>query len=515
MRTYRRFFYGIAIALIVTAGCEQPEDIVTPVSETELRFVSKPNQPQGIERLPSLPAGMIYELWVSRVQVFDTTVATNNLLSIARFHSFNSDTGHFILDANNRKIESFTLPDDLYKYKSIFVSVERVADNNPNRPANIMLMDNIRGFNDQVITLNFPLSDELWLAIVRFNMEGITDNLASANDGAGVWFANYRRVNHNIPDTTDIRHPSDPTKKIDTSLKEEIVPALGPNPGDTTNMDSLTRCYPYWFTNIRPETTYLDLGPESLLVGSGPFRHIYMAWDTLCRRDTTYPYMRTKINFTYITTPRPVSVDIFTQDAFGLPDYSRWGWKWEGWAVSPTVAQSAHGRITRPAWIDSTANTVWLPGASGGLLSTGTFSRIDRADDEDLFWLPAIRHIDTIRNTGGQIVDIDTLYKKPEFPGEDFLNTDSLQKYLGLTSVQLMPNATGNIGTVFITLEPLNRLTDSTNFPLIAFTATLPANRTAIADTNVSIPMFNKTSTPTGVDVGTGFPEIRMTFRRF
>ena len=51
-------FLILAVAVCIGwLGCTQPEDIVTPISSSEITLAA--------ERLPSLPDGMAYELWVA------------------------------------------------------------------------------------------------------------------------------------------------------------------------------------------------------------------------------------------------------------------------------------------------------------------------------------------------------------------------------------------------------------------------------------------------------------------
>jgi hypothetical protein len=176
--------------------------------------------------------------------------------------------------------------------------------------------------------------------------------------------------------------------------------------------------------------------------------------------------------------------DQFTQDSFAMPDYTAYGWKYKGWVVSPYVSQTNVGAITRPAWTANNINDSLMPGINGGLLTTGTFAKINGPDD------------------GNPYAQSSRL---PQFPGEDFILFPS-----GWNG--LVPNATGNSGTVFISLEPSNFVTDTTNFPLIAFTGKVPANRFQITGNQVIINMWNRTQV---TDPRIGFPRIRVDIKTF
>jgi hypothetical protein len=208
---------------------------------------------------------------------------------------------------------------------------------------------------------------------------------------------------------------------------------------------------------------------------------------------------------------RTLALDIFTQDQYGMPDVSAYGFHYKGWVVSPEVPVGA-GEFTPPGYRYKSPSKNWIPGDEGGLLTTGTFTKVDEADDGNPFTLPLIEGI----YNGGA----DTVMKWPNYPGEDFLDGNALSAATGgaVTSpVDLMPETVGNIGTVFITLEPDNLLDTTTNFPLLAFIGSLPSARSLIArpgfERPVQITMLNTTGTVPGSLLG-GFPEIRVSVER-
>jgi hypothetical protein len=110
---------------------------------------------------------------------------------------------------------------------------------------------------------------------------------------------------------------------------------------------------------------------------------------------------------------------------------------------------------------------------------------------------------------------LDTVYRVPNVPGEDFLDAAALSAATGgaiTTPVNLLAQGSG---TVFISIEPSNRLTDSTNFPLIAFARRLPnafnipTNNTTEGDGRVT--MDNLTHAVPGT---AGFPLVIARYQR-
>ncbi|MCH7691159.1 MAG: acyltransferase [candidate division Zixibacteria bacterium] len=76
----------------------------------------------------------------------------------------------------------------------------------------------------------------------------------------------------------------------------------------------------------------------------------------------------------------------------------------------------------------------------------------------------------------------------------------------------LVPLSNGNSGTVFISLEPTNFVTDTTNFPLIPFMSDVPSSKSVIDSSVVIINMLNRTQTN---DAFIGFPRIRVDIKTF
>ncbi len=466
----RRSVVVITFALILTAawivGCEQAEDILTPVGISTVYLEA--------ERLPTTPDGMVYELWA--VRWTSTDRSTKDTISLGRF-AYNFDDVHYLDDNRHVRPDSNAFPfaDDLlatvtdsrgrtfFKYTNILVSVETVTDPDPARPANIMLVDTVSTPTDDPIIMTFPMINDLWGATVRYDMETPSDGRTPSSDGYGVWFANYSQNTATVQDTIGYEFTIDTVYK-DFPGKDTVVEAV-------VNIDS-----------VRQETAAKVFGLDTVYQ-EVVLRHL------IRESDSTSPYLTTDVSETW-TTSGPVDsiqYDNFTQDKFNFPDYLDYGFHYKGWVVSPHISPTA-GAFTPPAWL-LFGNSLFdvFPGASGGLVTTGTFRWIDSADDGN----PYVQ--------GGKV---------PPFPGEDFLQNLPA----GVPSpLNLVPSGSAVNGTVFITLEPNDFVGQRTNFPLIAFVAPLPTSRSSV---EAPIQSFTLRGWMLSNDPYRGFPAVTVKLDR-
>jgi len=492
------FLIMILGILTVSWSCSQTDDITASKSLTNIWL--------SAERLPSLPPGMVYELWVAEKPVTDTAMATDELISFGRFSHINNDTINAFLEVDGTvraDSNKFVLNADLFDYSGIFVTVEELNDAQPERPGPIMLVEPVLGRPlDSVMRLNFPLDgdDGLWGAIARYSMEGVTDGQRWSNDGYGLWFSSYELINRNIPDTTAA------TWSYVIDSIDVIIDTLT---GDTLN----------WGEILEPRrdsvsfevvSWRIDFGLDSLTLDIDSFVHTGLITTQIFTVDSVPPFYFKDDEFEYTTIDRTVYLDVFSQDDFGLPDYSDWGWKWQGWIVSDYIyPDTAIGSFTPPPWDyrPGQSGNGFIPGADGGLLTTGKFSNIELPDDSDPYTFEIISRI---IDTGGVI---DTIFKRPNCPGEDFLDGAALAAD-GITSgtaLNLLPAANGQTyGSVFLTLEPANDVFDSTNFPLIAFVRHFPDDWPSAFFPNYVL-MRNTTGTVPGT---AGFPELTIKIER-
>ena len=452
----KRLFAILALVLIsvIYWGCTEAPDVLVPATTSEVSL--------SPELLPSNMVGMHYELWAAK-GTFNNTVIITEKVSLGKF-AYDSYLKRFLeLNGDVRAIGNrFVLDDDIYRFSKLFVSVEVDADPDISSPGPIMLIDDITVPSSSSVDLVFPLHGLIWEATARFNMETTSDSDRTAGDGYGLWFASYQRLVDSIRDTFS----------LDSFWLDSIYEQF---PRDTVivNMIGIDSIRDTVFTRI--------FGVDSFPQQAVRFFRLVQV-DSAGAGDSI---LLTIPNFDYTVGSRiTFDYDEFTQDSFALPDYTGYGWKYKGWVVSPYVSPTNVGSATFPAWRPNSLNDSIMPGIAGGLLTTGTFSRINAPDDGNPFKLS------------------DRL---PQFPGEDFLSFPS-----GWSG--LVPNFNGNSGTVFISLEPTNFIHDTTNFPLIAFTADVPDAQFTITDDEVIITMDNRTQITSKT---VGFPKIIVNIKTF
>ena len=327
----------------------------------------------------------------------------------------------------------------------------------------------------------FPLLDSLWEGSASLNIEGVSARDRNRNDGNGLWFSRYSTIVFQVPYTFAVT--IDTVDSVDSVGTQPINFIIGIEDIETT------------IVFVEQDTALWRKG--MVWLGAQPLRHYGLSYTFVTQWDSTPPFSARALKPTFTTGARSDRVDYFTQDYDALPDYTEWGWKYKGWMVLPhynSVVMTTKWLMTPPAWRYKSHNFNWLPGDTGVLFTTGTFARIDTTDDSNPYKLD------------GPI---------PPYPGEDFLNSTALQAAFGINSIEIMPFGFGNEGTIFISLEPENRLTDTTNFPLILMTKTLPFSRDSIVAGTVQLGMQNRSSTLDNDPLAPGFPQIDVAIKRF
>jgi hypothetical protein len=473
-RRSRLVFIALAVyAATFYFSCTQPDDILTQVSSTEV-YLGGINEPGSfaalkVQNLPTNPEGMIYELWVANQQ---DTVSLGKFGYHRKSLTFRDENGNERPDTNY-----FVLEGDIFDYSHIFVSIETNPDDLPLTPGPIMIIDDVTEPSNDPIKLRFPLNDSLTTTAVSFNMETPSDSVRDSLDGFGVWFSVYLEGIDSVRDTLSLDSFVLITKQ-DTTLKPDTF---------TT-----------YLTDIVNDTAYDTIR----IFGLDTMLNMIVRFDSVLKTDTTWPYTVMDMSDTgtvfYYTVGD--SLDIFHYDKFlqfdyGLPNYSAYGWKYKGWVVSPEVPTWAVGKITLPAYsVNTNPSDSLIPGVEGGLLTTGTFTEIAESDSYNPY------------SVGPRV---------PPFPGEDFL----VNLPGGLTVPPwegLVPKATGNSGTIFITLEPVNFVTDTTNFPLFVLIAPIPTAQEDLIDLENVIEQFDmKNLTNVNSSTSYGFPNITVGIRRY
>ncbi len=485
---FHRIFAGFAVlALVGLLGCTQADDIYTGISQTEIYLAA--------ERLPNTPTGMIYELWVA---------SESDTISLGKF-GYEVSTKKFLdlSGANRADSNNFSLEGDLFSYATMFVSVELATDPDPESPGPIMLVDRITSLDTNPIELVFPnRMDSLENAVARFCLESPSDD-SRTGVGRGLWFANYRAVDDDTPDTVNVTVRTEyrtraylvaetsfvgdpPVMVIDSSFRDGTFVNVIPK-------EQVFVPVPWQVSNIRKDSTLRLFQQDTLTLGSDSNYHVFMRFQIDSLIDTAPPYEFAEFSFTYTEQPRSIALDIFSQDDFNLPDYSDMGWRYKGWVLTPHLTSQVVDRATVPAWFAVPSLRRYFPNSDQALLTTGAFTQIAEGDLSNPF------------AAGPKI---------PPFPGEDFLKTAELQATYGVSSVNLMPFGSGNQGTVFITLEPENYPVDSTNFPLVVLIAELPSSLADVSGDQVSVTMRNWTQTNPQGDL-VGFPKVTVTVERF
>jgi len=478
---HNRLLIIILSALVIAfiAGCTQPDDILAPVASTKIILTPA--------RLPSPPPGMVYEIWL-----VDKDGGHKSL------GKFNWDSKMYrFLDTTGNRIDSlWTVNFDVLKYRRISLTVEQYPDPYPDSMGPIMLSDTlVAPENKSHMKMEFPVN--FWTAMAGYSITTPTDGDSRSKPASGIWFSLYVFDSLRYDDTVDVRLLITSTEKrplnIDTTFDYSKLP-----PDiiriDTLNLDTLRLTTDTLaITNEGRDTNfnyiiYLDTFTHitcnydfvSFPVNVTPDTQVVI--DTLYLikhltgppRDSAYSEIDTfKIApFTdyiharrYDTIAHPDTLDRFLDNSTDLPSLDGTGWHYKGWVISPYLTPVASfGKLTRPSWLPGTID-YWITPSNAGLITTGSFKSFAARDDRNRYSLKK---------------------RVPSFPGEDFLNADSLPAGLGPRGIYFADSLNRNdrAGTVIISLEPDNYNNDSTNFPLILMTAEglMPSYRTITDD---------------------------------
>lgn len=453
--------------LTVILSCSQTDDITASKSVTKVWLTA--------DRLPTPIPGMTYELWASMVEVTEID-DLSEVQSAGQFSFMSSDTLVTFLEPKPDSLGDpvvradsnlFVFEGDLFDYSYLFVTIEDTATTD-SLPGPIMLMQPVTG-NTDTLKLLFPEHYLLGDAIIRCNFETPTDGHRWA-DGYGLWFSAYNSYTLVIHDTLS----------VEISYVNVTIDPLYDDTGAILNLATLWGEYPdsVW---VDYDTFLVDFGRDTLALDIDTFWHKSAVQDITYKIDSTRdpitnePISRVVKEFDIPcdTVVTGVRLDVFTQDMYALPDLSAYGWRYKGWVVldGPSgIDPAALGEFTPPAW-DFISGELLIPGYEGGLLTTGTFSNVEEPDDSNPFTLEIEWEVDS-----GSFMD--TVLKRPAIPGEDFLNAAALSAATNgvITSpVDLLPYGDNSgYGSVFISIEPYNMVTDTTNFPLIPFCRALP-----------------------------------------
>ncbi|HOP07027.1 MAG TPA: anti-sigma factor [candidate division Zixibacteria bacterium] len=472
-RPIKALFVAVVICVGITLwwGCSQPDDIMLEKTQTVLYL--------DAERLPTNPDGMIYELWVVDES---SSEGLSGGHSIEQFgYDFATGTYYDASGAVREESNRFVIDDDIYNYAVLAVTVQR-TDGTDDDMGPVMLMDTIQDVWYDPIILSFPHStgDTSGSAVTYYHMM-VTSDIGSQPteyQGSALWFNSVYRDSSEIEDTLSIQDFTIDTVYLDTL-------------GDDAMRTSVTNIY-----NIRPDTIYRHFGLDSMQqvrVLYDPEEHIAYANspDSIDPNTNKAYWLTTRLEIDFETANyRPIIYFDHIQIAQMLYDMSAYGWKYEGWVLASSVGQASLGTFTRPAWLSyNNPYDSLIHGIDGGLISTGRFTDVFLPDESNPYSLN--NHV-------------------PPYPGEDFLQNLPNAATAPLT---LVPDNNGPHGTVFISLEPNNRVSGTTNFPLIAMIAALPDSINQVQNDTQSFAMTNMFKQVES-DL-TGMPRIKVEIERY
>ncbi len=499
-----------ALFIVVIGGCSQPEDVLSPASTTKL--VLRP------ERLPALPTGMIYELWVKN--------DAGDPISLGKFDW--NDKMYQFSDSAGNKIDSIWAANfDVLKYKWICVSVEKYPDPEPNSMGPVMLQDTIVAPEKKPIKMLYPV--DLWLGQAGFAETTPTDGNSLSANGSGLWFSLYVYKDMTYKDTTGAyisyrnkdynRRPltidtiawdstvEPPLAILDTLQKDSLSHVL-----DTIGIVNVKKVidsnYIIFLDTLVHISCTFDFITVPVNIGNDTiFDTVTMAYldgptSTIKERVTDIivpPFSDYNHSVKYLASSEITHrLDQFLNNSEELPDLRKagagqtdLGWHYKGWILSPFLKpESSFGTLTKPSWSKVVTENLLRP-SSAGLITTGSFKSFDAADYGNPYSMNK---------------------RVPPFPGEDFLvNLPSGVGSEGITFGN-PSDSSERAGTVFITLEPDNYDNANTNFPLVLMISeqAMPDLRT-ISDSTVHQQDYRMANWFRAVDGDmVGFPTIHV-----
>jgi hypothetical protein len=489
-----RWFYiiitGVVFALVL--GCTQPEDVVAPVSATNIVLYPA--------LLPSLPAGYCYELWA-----IDTNEAT---YPIGKFF-WNSDLYRFYDTAMNR-IDSvwtfgYDLLDPLFQY--LAVSVEEYPDIEPDSIGPIMLRDTIVDPVQSPMILGFPIG--YGLATAGFSMQTPTDRNSDSYEAGGIWFAYYSYPRITIYDSITAQLLIPPSlvrdRILDTATSYWVCDVYeGIVCVESTDVTSLVRIDPGYKYDWASLDTLNDLDSLAKVLDTMAIACTTTVVDSpyfLDQAGIVDTFSHTYMEFRFIAFPVNVGSDsivydsvinccdtcapetvhvavypfkdyihsvVYTVDSNSNPDSARkkmdrllpyyeevpdlddTKWHYKGWVISPYLPSDCPdlARLTKPAWLPATVDWLFGDPDNWPIVSTGKFKSFDGPDyDENLY---------------------SENRRVPQLPGEDFIrNLPCLASdfYFADSASRRRSVRTGE---AFVTIEPDN-YDENTNFPIVLF----------------------------------------------
>jgi hypothetical protein len=457
---YNRLIFIALVAIIVgiIGACTQPDDIVAPAASSQLTLTPA--------RLPSLPTGMVYKLWLTK-----TDVAPRSLGAF----SWDNEAYRFLPDsAANRIGSTWTLDFDALQYNKICLTIETDSSALTDSMGPIIVSDSLGAYATRPLKMKFPL--DLWMGQAGFCVVKPTDGNTRNLPSSGVWFAYYIAESLKFVDTTDIKMKGSWPKTqrplhIDTTRDSAgTIISI-----DTTNLDTLRQTLDtVGLTNIKRDTN------DNYVIYLDTLRHIRCTYEFVARPvnvtsqprydtvtiinklgvqvDTVYyipPFSDYNHSLTYTVVNNIDTLDHFLPNYQDLPNLYDTKWHYKGWVISPYLTPvTSFAQLTKPTWQSGTLD-YFIDPSDGGMVTTGSFWSFNAADEGNPHSMNR---------------------RVPPYPGEDFLV--NLPAGIGPRGIYFADSANANpdyqAGTVFITLEPDNYSDSTTNFPLILMSSEKP-----------------------------------------
>ncbi|MCH9030877.1 MAG: hypothetical protein IIB00_01265, partial [candidate division Zixibacteria bacterium] len=487
--------------IVSVLGCSDTDPVLSSFTESSITL--------SPSRLPSPPDGMIYELWV--VKVNDQTGSFFDYISIELF-DWDQDL-YVMRDASGvKRSRVFDIDFNILDYDILFVSIEQKASTGTR--SSIMLADIIAAPEDKAkLQLDSPFPfDQFTTGVVSVVTPSVGSN--SSSGISGVWFAFYSPDSVNIIDTIQIKKlntGNNVPKHIprDTIADDTLGTTL-----DTLGIDSVSATTYRRFSNYGLDTFVIKtVVPwwHVVPINRTGDTVIYVFGDAEHMDSVAYePDMNYVFNQDVeidIPTIRTFSIDIFTTGFQFLPSLTNSGWHYKGWVLGPRTATGPAEFVRMNFGENSELN--WEK-EGRLLLPTGVFhdTIIDSTStvvDTFIFGPDTIiQPVYTYSHENGYHKPGDgeshpfldnSLARVPPFPGEDFLSTSFSTRF----SINPSPgspisfvNSVADTAIAFITLEPDNYTDTSKNFPLVVLARELAFGGTG---TLWGLRMLNQTGT--------------------
>lgn len=565
----------IILAILITAlwfGCSQPDDVIAPISETDLTL--------SPDRLPTLPDSMVYYFWAIDSSSDPDAYLIGNFIwnnELYRFYDLDSNVIDSVWDVE------YDILDPFYKY--VAITIEKIGDLpigsviSVDSIGPIMLKDTLIDPEESPVKMVYPV--DLWLGTGFFCVETPTDSNSNDHEASGLWFAEYLYDRIKYADTSNVQFrfiqgsETVPRELIieyldsDTSYWDctfyqfgncvgstQVVDTDSIDDGnydfiyvDVFDADTSVLVYPNGF-EAAPETLSVEVLLSTLdtlqITSIQPVvdSH-YTLVDTLVKDS----FVHTRITFDFVTAPvnitgSPIDTTItlyrLNGDSSGFDSYD------STFRILPFT--DYNHELVYTQYIDSQfilvdkflqsfmdvpdlVGTKWH--YKGWALSPYLQPKSSFGSLNKPVWNEFFMQQELAPNDGGLITtgsfksfrgpDDSNPYsgnkRVPSVPGEDFL----YNLPAGVDSVYFANNSLGDsssTGTVMITVEPDNYTNDWANFPLVYFTGTFPpyyevSDTTEHEQFQLGDPTFTMTNRFSAVNgSSTGFPAVYVKIAR-